>query len=290
MIEVQHKGERKQFAPEEVSAMVLTKMKEAAEKFLRKKVKDTVVSVPASFNDLQRQATKNAGAVAGLNILSVINEPTAAAIAYGVDEKAGSPSAITAGTKEGVIKVEATAGDTHLGGEDFTDRLVNHFVQVSQPVLEFERKHKKEMSSNPTAMHRLRMSCERAKCALSSAPQATVGICSLHRTIEAVEKCPYARLIEAHIVLVGGSHTYPQLHQLLQDLFPGNTFYCWRSASQAPRSRSMISCSSAPPHAAMLTGQGRDTARMGVHPLSPFFLHHATSRKPPCACIVSSTC
>ncbi|CAI5986347.1 unnamed protein product [Closterium sp. NIES-64] len=215
MIEVQHKGERKQFAPEEVSAMVLTKMKEAAEKFLRKKVKDTVLSVPASFNDLQRQATKNTGAVAGLNILRVINEPTAAAIAYGVDEKAGSPSAITAGTKEGVIKVEATAGDTHLGGEDFTDRLVNHFVQ------EFERKHKKEMSNNPTAMHRLRMACELAKCALSSAPQATVEICSLHRTIEAVEKCPYARLIEAHvhdIVLVGGSHTVSERGKEMQVL------------------------------------------------------------------------
>merc|ERR1711937_194945 len=152
-IQVQYKGETKTFAAEEISSMVLTKMKETASAFVGKDIKDVVVAVPAYFNDSQRQATKDAGAIAGLNVLRIINEPTAAAIAYGLDKK--------------------TSGETHLGGEDFDNRLVNHFTQ------EFKRKHKKDMTGNPRAMRRLRTACERAKRHLSSSANASIEIDSL---------------------------------------------------------------------------------------------------------------
>jgi len=149
-IQVDFKGETKTFYPEEISSMVLTKMRETAEAYLGKKVTDAVVTVPAYFNDSQRQATKDAGAIAGLNVLRIINEPTAAAIAYGLDKKGVGEKNILifdlgGGTfdvsiltiEEGIFEVKSTAGDTHLGGEDFDNRLVNHFVE------EFKRKHKK---------------------------------------------------------------------------------------------------------------------------------------------------
>ena len=155
MICVQYKGEEKQFAAEEISSMVLVKMKEIAEAFLGSTVKNVVVTVPAYFNDSQRQATKDAGVISGLNVMRIINEPTAAAIAYGLDKKATSVGEknvlifdLGGGTfdvslltiEEGIFEVKATAGDTHLGGEDFDNRMVNHFVQ------EFKRKYKKDIT------------------------------------------------------------------------------------------------------------------------------------------------
>ena len=170
VIEAQYKDENKQFQPEEISAMILTKMKEISEAFLGKEVKNAVVTVPAYFNDSQRAATKDAGAIAGLNIIRIINEPTAAAIAYGLDKKTDKENNVLffvlgGGTfdvsiltiEDEIFEVKATAGDTHLGGEDFDNRLINHFVQ------EFKRKHKKDINSNPRSLRRLRTACERAK-------------------------------------------------------------------------------------------------------------------------------
>eukprot|EP01092_Planopodium_desertum_P008005 TRINITY_DN32_c0_g1_i3.p1 TRINITY_DN32_c0_g1~~TRINITY_DN32_c0_g1_i3.p1 ORF type:complete len:308 (-),score=63.09 TRINITY_DN32_c0_g1_i3:151-1074(-) len=180
MIEVEYKGESKQFSPEEISSMVLTKMKSIAETFLGKPVPNAVITVPAYFNDSQRTATKDAGAIAGLNVLRIINEPTAAAIAYGLNKKVEGEKNVLifdlgGGTfdvslltiEEGIFEVKATAGDTHLGGEDFDNRMVNHFVQ------EFKRKHNQDISGNARALRRLRTACERAKRTLSSATCAS---------------------------------------------------------------------------------------------------------------------
>merc|ERR1719171_1139973 len=186
-IQVNYKGEEKTFAAEEISSMVLTKMKETAEAFAGKDVKDVVVTVPAYFNDSQRQATKDAGAIAGLNVLRIINEPTAAAIAYGLDKKSSGETNVLiydmgGGTfdvslltiEDGIFEVKATAGDTHLGGEDFDNRVVDFCCQ------DFKRKHKKDMTGNPRAMRRLRTACERAKRQLSSSTSANIEIDSLH--------------------------------------------------------------------------------------------------------------
>ena len=174
MIEVTFKGEVKQFAAEEISSMVLLKMKEIGEAFLGGEVKNAVVTVPAYFNDAQRQATKDAGSISGLNVLRIINEPTAAAIAYGLDKKGGERNVLIfdlgGGTfdvslltiEEGIFEVKATAGDTHLGGEDFDNRMVDYCME------EFKRKFRKDMSSNERAKRRLRTACERAKRTLSS--------------------------------------------------------------------------------------------------------------------------
>uniref|UniRef100_A0A8I3W5M8 Heat shock cognate 71 kDa protein n=1 Tax=Callithrix jacchus TaxID=9483 RepID=A0A8I3W5M8_CALJA len=161
-VQVEYKGETKSFYPEEVSSMVLTKMKEIAEAYLGKTVTNAVVTVPAYFNDSQRQATKDAGTIAGLNVLRIINEPTAAAIAYGLDKKVGAERNVLifdlgGGTfdvsiltiEDGIFEVKSTAGDTHLGGEDFDNRMVNHFIA------EFKRKHKKDISENKRAVRRL---------------------------------------------------------------------------------------------------------------------------------------
>ncbi|VAI24213.1 unnamed protein product [Triticum turgidum subsp. durum] len=193
MIVVQYKGEDKQFSAEEISSMVLIKMREIAEAYLGVTIKNAVVTVPAYFNDSQRQATKDAGVIAGLNVMRIINEPTAAAIAYGLDKKATSVGEknvlifdLGGGTfdvslltiEEGIFEVKATAGDTHLGGEDFDNRMVNHFVQ------EFKRKHKKDISGNPRSLRRLRTSCERAKRTLSSTAQTTIEIDSLFEGVD----------------------------------------------------------------------------------------------------------
>jgi L1 cell adhesion molecule like protein len=198
MIKVQFKGEEKTFAPEEISSMVLTKMKETAEAYLGETVKNAVVTVPAYFNDSQRQATKDAGTIAGLNVLRIINEPTAAAIAYGLGDKdnmkgernvlifdlgGGTFDVSLLTLEDGVFEVKATAGDTHLGGEDFDQTMVQHFVE------EFKRKYKKDMSKNPRALRRLRTACERAKRALSSSTQATVEIDSLFEGKRCSCKC-----------------------------------------------------------------------------------------------------
>lgn len=254
-IEIEHKNETKRFFPEEISAMVLVKMRETAEAFLGASVKDAVITVPAYFNDSQRQATKDAGTIAGLNVLRIINEPTAAAIAYGLDKKQSGERNVLifdlgGGTfdvsvltiEDGIFEVKSTAGDTHLGGEDFDNRMVNHFIT------EFKRKHKKDMSTNQRALRRLRTACERAKRTLSSSSQASIEIDSLFEgidyyttitrarfeelcadlfrsTLEPVEKSLRdAKLDKAainEVVLVGGSTRIPKVQKLLQDYFNG---------------------------------------------------------------------
>jgi len=255
IIEVETYGEMKQFSPEEISSMVLTKMKEVAESYLGKKVTDAVVTVPAYFNDSQRQATKDAATIAGLNCLRIINEPTAAAIAYGLDKNRDDDTNVLifdlgGGTFDvsllniegGIFEVKATAGDTHLGGEDFDARLVRHFME------EFKRKHKKDISGNPKALRRLRTACERAKRTLSSTAQTTVEIDSLYEGIDFYTTITRARFEELNmdlfrrcmepveqvlrdakmdkskvheVVLVGGSTRIPKIQQLLSDFFNG---------------------------------------------------------------------
>ncbi|KAL0299699.1 UNVERIFIED_CONTAM: Luminal-binding protein 5 [Sesamum radiatum] len=219
-IEVKIKdGETKVFSPEEVSAMILTKMKETAEAYLGKKIKDAVVTVPAYFNDAQRQATKDAGIIAGLNVVRIINEPTAAAIAYGLDKKGGEKNILVfdlgGGTFDvsiltidnGVFEVLATNGDTHLGGEDFDQRIMEYFIKL------IKKKHGKDISKDNRALGKLRRECERAKRALSKRPWA------LLRKPWKMLVWKNARLIE--IVLVGGSTRIPKIQQLLKDYFDG---------------------------------------------------------------------
>merc|ERR1711939_266597 len=254
-IQVEFKGETKTFAAEEISSMVLTKMKETASAFVGKDIKDVVVTVPAYFNDSQRQATKDAGAIAGLNVLRIINEPTAAAIAYGLDKKSSGETNVLifdlgGGTfdvslltiDDGIFEVKATAGDTHLGGEDFDNRMVNHFVQ------EFKRKHKKDFTSNPRAMRRLRTACERAKRNLSSSANASIEIDSLFEGIDFYSSIPRARFEDLcadlfrgtlepvekvlrdskidkgsvhEVVMVGGSTRIPKVNELVSSFFNG---------------------------------------------------------------------
>jgi len=254
-IQVEYKNETKTFFPEEISSMVLTKMKETAEAYLGKTVTDAVVTVPAYFNDSQRQATKDAGTIAGLNVLRIINEPTAAAIAYGLDKKVTGERNVLifdlgGGTfdvsiltiEDGIFEVKATSGDTHLGGEDFDQRMVNHFIQ------EFKRKHKKDIADNKRAVRRLRTACERAKRTLSTATQANIEIDSLHEGVDFYTSITRARFEELNadlfrgtlepvekalrdskldkggvhdIVLVGGSTRIPKVQKLLQDFFNG---------------------------------------------------------------------
>ncbi|XP_077116138.1 heat shock cognate 71 kDa protein-like [Ranitomeya variabilis] len=254
-MQVEYKGETKSFYAEEVSSMVLTKMKEISEAYLGKTITNAVITVPAYFNDSQRQATKDAGTISGLNVLRIINEPTAAAIAYGLDKKVGAERNVLifdlgGGTfdvsiltiEDGIFEVKSTAGDTHLGGEDFDNRMVNHFVG------EFKRKHKKDITENKRAIRRLRTACERAKRTLSSSTQASIEIDSLFEgidfytsltrarfeelnadlfrgTLEPVEKSLRdAKLDKAQIhdiVLVGGSTRIPKIQKLLQDFFNG---------------------------------------------------------------------
>jgi len=255
MIEVDYKGERKQFSAEEISAMVLGKMKAVAESYLGSEVKNAVVTVPAYFNDAQRQATKDAGTISGLNVLRIINEPTAAAIAYGMDKKGGEHNVLIfdlgGGTfdvslltiEDGIFEVKATAGDTHLGGEDFDNRMVEWCMA------EFKRKNKgADMSTNERAKRRLRTACERAKRTLSQAAQAFIEIDSLYegidfqvtvtrarfeelcmdyfkKTITPVEKvlrdAKMAKESVHEVVLVGGSTRIPKVQQLLKEFFNG---------------------------------------------------------------------
>merc|ERR1719407_236979 len=181
-IQVMASGEKKTFTPEEVSAMILLKMKETAEAFLGKAVKNAVVTVPAYFNDAQRQATKDAGTISGLNVMRIINEPTAAAIAYGPDKKGKEQNILVfdlgGGTFDvsvltidnGVFEVVSTNGDTHLGGEDFDQRIMDYFLKL------IKRKYSKDVSKDPRARQKLRREAERAKRALSSQHQVRVEI------------------------------------------------------------------------------------------------------------------
>uniref|UniRef100_A0A7N0V4A8 Heat shock protein 70 n=1 Tax=Kalanchoe fedtschenkoi TaxID=63787 RepID=A0A7N0V4A8_KALFE len=301
MIVVQYKGEEKKFSAEEISSMVLTKMREIAEAYLGQPINNAVVTVPAYFNDSQRQATKDAGVIAGLNVMRIINEPTAAAIAYGLDKKASRKGEqnvlifdLGGGTfdvslltiEEGIFEVKATAGDTHLGGEDFDNRLVNHFVS------EFKRKHKKDISGNARALRRLRTACERAKRTLSSTTQTTIEIDSLYEGIdfyatitrarfeelnmdlfrkcmEPVEKCLRDSKIDKskvdEVVLVGGSTRIPKVQQLLQDFFNGKELCKSINPDEAVAYGAAV-------QAAILTGEGnekvQDLLLLDVTPLS----------------------
>lgn len=254
-IEVEYKGETKLFAPEEISSMVLSKMKEIAESYLGMPVTNAVITVPAYFNDSQRQATKDAGTIAGLNVLRIINEPTAAAIAYGLDKKSQSERNVLifdcgGGTfdvsiltiDDSIFEVKATAGDTHLGGEDFDNKMVEYFVD------EFKRKYKKDISGNKKSLRRLRTACENAKRTLSSSNVAQIEIDSLYegndfatsitrakfenlcdtlfkKTMAPVEQVLRDSKISKsdinEIVLVGGSTRIPKIQQLLSDFFGG---------------------------------------------------------------------
>ena len=255
MINVKYKNENKSFSSEQISSMVLQKMKETAESYLGEKVEKAVITVPAYFNDSQRTATKDAGSIAGLDVLRIINEPTAAAMAYGLDKGSNGEKNILifdcgGGTfdvsllniDDGVFEVKATAGDTHLGGEDFDNRLVSHFVR------EFKRKNKLDITDNKKAMRRLRSSCERAKRNLSSTPNSTIEIDALYEGIDfystitrarfedlcsdLFERCmkPVERVLKDSglsknkvddIVLVGGSTRIPKLQKMLSDFFNG---------------------------------------------------------------------
>lgn len=254
VIEVTVNGEKKTLHPEEISAMVLTEMTDIASSYLGEEVKDVVVTVPAYFNDSQRQATKDAAVIAGLNVLRIINEPTAASLAYGLDKKQSNQNVMIfdcgGGTfdlsilniDDGIFEVLSTAGNTHLGGEDFDNRMVDHFV------LEFKRKHKLDLKSNPRSLRRLRTACERAKRTLSSSATASIELDSIMEGIDfytsitrakfdslcddlfrscirpidkllADAKLDKSRIDE--IVMVGGSTRIPRIQKLLSDYFNG---------------------------------------------------------------------
>merc|ERR1711993_175576 len=195
-VQVETSQGEKTFSAEEISSMVLIKMKEVAEAYLGKKVTHAVVTVPAYFNDAQRQATKDAGTIAGLNVMRIINEPTAAAIAYGMDKKEGEKNVLVfdlgGGTFDvslltidnGVFEVVATNGDTHLGGEDFDQRVMQHFMKI------FQKKHGKDMSKDKRAIQKLRREVEKTKRALSSTHQGRVEIEALYDGVDFSETLP----------------------------------------------------------------------------------------------------
>ncbi|KAK1663102.1 hypothetical protein QYE76_051261 [Lolium multiflorum] len=256
-IKVSYHGREKQFSPEEISAMVLVKMKETAEIFVGPgtTIKNAVITVPAYFNNSQRKATKDAAAIAGLKVMRMINEPTAAAIAYSLERKwrdgeesvllvydlgGGTLDVSLVVVKKGLLQVKATAGDNHLGGEDFTNNMVDHFVK------EFEKRNHKDISGDKRAVRRLRNSCEKAKRMLSSNAQTVVDIDALfegidfhssinralfeqlnvdlfRKCMEPIETCLQDAKMDRkkvdEVVLVGGSTRIPRVHRLVQDFF-----------------------------------------------------------------------
>ncbi|KAI4346721.1 hypothetical protein L6164_007593 [Bauhinia variegata] len=287
-IVVTHKYKEKYFYPEEISSMVLTKMRDIAEKYLGSKIKNAVVTVPAYFTDSQRQATKDAGAIAGLNILRIINEPTAAAIAYGLEKKVNSSTSarnvfvfdLGGGTFDVSLltingdrfEVKATNGDTHLGGEDFDSTMVNYFVR------EFKRRNKKDISRNSRALRKLRTACEKAKRTLSSTTETTIEIDSLYEgddffatitrakfeelNVGLFRKCmgPVERCLKdanmnkssVHdVVLIGGSTRIPKVQQLLQDFFGGKKLCKSINPDEAVAYGAAV-------QAAILNGQGNE--------------------------------
>lgn len=294
-----YKGEEKRFFAEEISSMVLTKMKEIAGDFIGKPVKLAVITVPAHFNDSQRQATKDAGFIAGLDVRRIINEPTAAAIAYGLDNKTsisknvlifdlggGTFDVSILNIEEGNFTVKATGGDTHLGGEDFDNRMVDHFVG------KFKEMHKKDMSGNAKSLRKLRNVCERAKRVLSSTTGTRIEIEALFEGIDfymgitrarfeemnmdlfkkcmdTVESCLKDAKMDKNnideIVLVGGSTRIPKVQQLLQDFFNGKELCKSINPDEAVAYGAAIL-------AAMLSGEDhqkvRDLVLVDVTPLS----------------------
>merc|ERR1712232_162671 len=252
-IGVKVNGQDKVMPPEEISSMVLVKMKETAENYLGKEVKHAVITVPAYFNDAQRQSTKDAGTISGMNVLRIINEPTAAAIAYGLDKKSeqnilvydlggGTFDVSLLTIDNGVFEVVATNGDTHLGGEDFDQRVMQHFIKI------FNKKTGKQMEKDKRSLQKLRREVEKAKRALSSTHQARVEIEALFDGVDFSETLTRARFEEINndlfkntmgpvkqvlddsglkknqideIVLVGGSTRIPKVQQLIKDFFNG---------------------------------------------------------------------
>jgi heat shock protein 5 len=252
-IRVVLKGETKTYSPEEVSAMVLTKMKQIAEAYIGREVNHAVVTVPAYFNDAQRQATKDSGVIAGLQVLRILNEPTAAAIAYGMDKKGeknilvfdlggGTFDVSLLTIEDGVFEVVATNGDTHLGGEDFDQRTMEYFIKL------FKKKHNKDMSKDKRSLQKLRREVERAKRALSTQHEVRVEIEALYDGIDLSEKLTRAKFEELNndlfrntlipveavlkdakmkksdideVVLVGGSTRIPKVQKLIKDFFDG---------------------------------------------------------------------
>lgn len=256
IVQVNVQGKPKQFTPEEISAVILGKMKEVAESYLGKKVTHAVVTVPAYFNDNQRQATKDAGIIAGLNVLRIVNEPTAAAIAYGLDKTDSERHIIVydlgGGTfdvsllsiDQGVFEVLATAGDTHLGGEDFDQRIINFWAKS------YNKKHSVDITKDPKAMGKLKREAEKAKRTLSSQKTARIEIESFFEGKDFTETLTRAKFEELNIdlfkrtlkpvkqvlddakmkkeevddiVLVGGSTRIPKVQELLEEFFGGKT-------------------------------------------------------------------
>ncbi|CAI8612816.1 unnamed protein product [Vicia faba] len=299
MIVVNYKAEEKQFYAEKISFMVLMKRKEIAEAYLGTTVKNDVVIVPAYFNDMQDQATKDAGVISGLNVMKIINKPTVAAIAYGLDKKATGEKNVLifylgGGTfdvslltiEEGIFEVKTTAGDMHLRGKDFDNIMVNHFVQ------EFKRKNKKAISGNHMALRRLRTASERAKKTLSRTTQTTIEIDSMFEGIDfyttitrarfeelnmnlfrkcmkPAEKCSrdakMDRNIVHDVVLAGEPTRIPKVQQLLQDFFNGKELCKSINPEEAVAYGAVV-------QAAILSGEGnekvQDLLLLDVAPLS----------------------
>jgi len=297
-VEVTVAGEKKQFAPEEVSSMILQKMRSTAESYLDKDINNAVVTVPAYFNDAQRQATKDAGTISGLNVERIINEPTAAAIAYGLDKKGGERNILVfdlgGGTFDvslltidnGVFEVLATNGDTHLGGEDFDQRIMKYFMKM------FKKKHKVSLLKDKRAMQKLRRESERVKRALSTQPQARAEIEALHDGIDFSETLTRARFEELNqdlfkktlgpvgkvltdaglkksevdeIVLVGGSTRIPKVRSLIKDFFNGKTANTGINPDEAVAYGAAV-------QGGILSGEGGETTKdillLDVAPLS----------------------
>jgi heat shock protein 1/8 len=299
IIIVDYKGESKKFHPEEISSMVLVKMKEIAEAYLSKPVKSAVITVPAYFNDSQRQATKDAGAISGINVLRIINEPTAAAIAYGLDKKSSTEKNVLifdlgGGTfdvslltiEEGIFEVKATNGHTHLGGEDFDNRLVEYCMA------EFKKKSGLDIQGNARSMRRLRTQCEKAKRILSSAHQAPIECETLAEgedfniqisrakfeelCMDLFRKCmpPVENVLKDsglakgqihEVVLVGGSTRIPKVQTMLSEFFNGKVLNRSINPDEAVAYGAAV-------QAAILTGQGdsnvQDLLLLDITPLS----------------------
>lgn len=299
LIEVEYKGETSSFHPEQISAMVLGKMKEIAEAYLGETVSSAVVTVPARFSDSQRQATKDAAAIAGLEVLRIINEPTAAALAYGLDRSSDGEQNVLifdcgGGTHDvtllsidgGIIEVKATGGEPHLGGEDIDNRLVDHFAK------EFQRKHKVDITQNARALKRLKAQCERLKKTLSSSTTATLEIDSLYDGIDFAATLSRARfeelcsdifaktiqpvnqvLLDAkvdksqvhEIVLVGGTTRIPKIQKMLSDYFNGKSLNRSVNPDEVVAAGAAIQASILSGHSSSKT---KDVLLLDVTPLS----------------------
>ncbi|KAL8102979.1 hypothetical protein AgCh_027493 [Apium graveolens] len=304
MISVTYKGEAKQFSAEEISSMVLMKMKEIAEMYLGTTVRNAVITVPAYYNNSQRQATRDAGTIAGLEVMRIIAEPTAAAIAYGFDKKLAGVSSSNGEEnvlifdlgasncnvslltiEEGIYEVKATRGASHLGGEDFVNRMVNHFVE------EFKRKNKKDITGNAKSMRRLRNACERAKRTLSSIPMTDINLeyfynddsfsANISRDdfnelnmdlfescLDLVKKCLSDARIDKNnihqVIPVGGSTRIPKVQQLLKKFFNGRELCMSVNSDEAIAYGATV-------HAVVLSGKGyerfEDLMMLDANPL-----------------------